>query len=344
MEISRYLGAVVLAAKDGLIFIHRAFGHAVLYRDRRRLLPEGERVPMQEDTIFDLASLTKLFTAMAAVQLAERGHLDLDEPVAGYLPRLSGRGKERITPRHLLTHTSGLPALVHLEDLSTHEERVSAVYRVPLLAEPGTRHLYGDPNMILSGWLVERVSGMPLDDYVRANITAQLGMTDTFYNPPESMRPRIAATEYKPDRGMVRGVVHDENAHALGGVAGHAGLFSTARDLAALAQSLLDGGGGILKESSVREMLSDQTPHLPGCAQGLGFELDREWYMDGLASPQTAGHTGFTGTSLVIDLRHRAFVILLTNRVHPTREGESINPQRRAVARALLEAVDQGLP
>ena len=344
VELSRYPGAVVLAAKNGLVFECEAFGHALLYSDSRKLLPEEERVPMEKDTIFDLASLSKLFTSIAAVQLAERGLLDLDEPVSSYLPRLSGGGKERITPRHLLTHTSGLPALVRLDELSTHEERVSAVYEAGLLAEPDASYLYGDLNMIATGWLVERVSGVPLDGFVARNITAPLDMTDTFYNPPESPLPRIAATEHKPGRGMIRGSVHDENAHSLGGVAGHAGVFSTARDLAVLAQSLLDGGAPVLGEEPVRQVLSNHNRHLPGCDHGLGFELNREWYMDGLASPEAAGHTGFTGTSLVLDRRSRSFVILLTNRVHPTREGESINPQRRAVARGLLQAVGQGRP
>ncbi len=170
-------------------------------------------------------------------------------------------------------------------------------------------------------------------------------MTDTMFNPPPRLVDRIAATEAQPwaGRPMIRGEVHDENAWSLGGVAGHAGLFSTAHDLAVLARTLLNGGryghARILEADTVRAMLVNENTEFPGDSHGLGFELDQRWYMDGLSTPVTFGHTGFTGTSVVIDPLSDSFVILLTNRVHPTRDWGSNNPSRRAVARDLARAL-----
>ncbi|MEJ7795620.1 MAG: serine hydrolase, partial [Nocardioides sp.] len=170
-------------------------------------------------------------------------------------------------------------------------------------------------------------------------------MRDTGYNPPASLLDRIAATEYQtsPARGMVRGTVHDENAWSLNGVAGHAGVFSTADDLAVLAQTVINGGTygkeRILSQQSVDALLHNENEEFPGNSHGLGFELDQRWYMDGLSSPDTAGHTGYTGTSIVIDRESRSFVILLTNRVHPSRGWGSNNPARRAVARDMALAL-----
>ena len=193
--------------------------------------------------------------------------------------------------------------------------------------------------MITAGKLVELATGQPLDQVVHDRITGPLGMRDTGYNPPASELDRIAATEYQtaPPRGMVRGSVHDENAWALNGVAGHAGVFSTADDLAVLAQTIINGGSygdtRILSEDSVDALMHNENAAFPGNSHGLGFELDQMWYMDGLVGPETAGHTGYTGTSIVIDRASKSFVILLTNRVHPSRNWGSNNPARRAVAR-----------
>src|SRR5699024_3509970 len=170
-------------------------------------------------------------------------------------------------------------------------------------------------------------------------------MVDTGYNPPAAKLQRIAATEYQevPDRGMVWGEVHDENAWSLGGVAGHAGIFSTLDDMAILSQTMLNGGwygeARILAEESVTAMITNENEEFPGDAHGLGFELNQRWYMSGLTSIRTAGHTGFTGTSLVIDFNSASFVILLTNRVHPSREWGSINPARRSAADGMADAM-----
>ena len=345
-----YAGAVVLAAKDGVIVQHAAVGKALRYSavgpapERVGVeLPAEQQIPMRPDTIFDLASVSKLFTAIVTMQLVERGLVDLDAPVAAYVPEFAAGGKEDVSVRMLLTHTSGLPAWSALyRDHPTPEQRRAAALATPLSAPPGTRYVYSDLGLISLGILVERVTGRSLDEVVRDGVTGPLGMVDTGYNPSPELRPRIAATEYQPyvGRGMVWGEVHDENAWSLGGVAGHAGIFSTAWDLAVLCQTLLNGGeyGGrrILREETVREMLVNYNAPLesayPESDRGLGFELNKHWYMMGLSSPVTFGHTGFTGTSIVVDPLSHSFVILLSNRVHPDREWGSNNVARRAVA------------
>ncbi|PRX50559.1 CubicO group peptidase (beta-lactamase class C family) [Prauserella shujinwangii] len=342
-----FSGAVGLLVHDGMVVDEYAVGSAVRYADGSGAeLPESERVPMRPDTIFDLASISKLFTSIAVMQLAERGRLDVTAPVARYLPEFGVHGKESITVRQLLTHTSGLePFLPLWRDWPDEESRIRAVMEVAPQSEPGSTYTYSDLNLITLGVLVERLAGAPLDQVVAERITGPLGMTDTGYNPPAAKLSRIAATEYQstPPRGMVRGEVHDENAWSLGGVAGHAGVFSTARDLAVLGQALLNGGSyageRILRPHTVREMFTNHNTGFPGDAHGLGFELDQLWYMGGLTSPGTAGHTGYTGTSFVLDPRSRSIAILLTNRVHPTRSWGSVNPARRAWATGLARAL-----
>ena len=301
---------------------------------------------MRRDTIFDLASVTKTFTTIAVMQQVEAGRVDLDEPVATYLPDFAQNGKDDVTIRHLLTHTGGLPAWLPLySDYETVEERLAAVLAVEPDAEPGAAYVYSDLSLITLGLVVEEVTGRPLDRVIAHGITRPLGMTDTMFNPPARLVDRIAATEAQPwaERPMIRGEVHDENAWSLGGVAGHAGLFSTAHDLAVLARTLLNGGRygheRILETDTVRAMLVNENAEFPGDSHGLGFELDQRWYMDALSTPVTFGHTGYTGTSVVIDPMSDSFVILLTNRVHPSRDWGSNNPARRAVARDLGRAI-----
>ncbi len=342
-----YAGGVVLAGHDGYVVQRAAAGYALRYADGSGTeLPREEWVPARTDTIFDLASVSKLFTSIALVQQVEAGRIDLDRTVASYLPAFAVNGKEAVTVRQLLTHTSGLPAWLPLwSSRPTPEERIQAVYEAKPVTAPGQAYLYSDLNMITAGKLVELAAGAPLDRVVHDRITGPLHLRDTGYNPPASRLDRVAATEYQtsPDRGMVRGSVHDENAWSLGGVAGHAGVFSTADDLAVLAQTIINGGSygrtRILRRSSVEALLQNENAAFPGNSHGLGFELDQRWYMDGLSSPETAGHTGYTGTSIVIDRATRSFVILLTNRVHPSRSWGSNNPARRAVARDLALAL-----
>ncbi|WP_394836723.1 serine hydrolase [Pendulispora rubella] len=338
-------GAVTMLVHDGVVVTHDVTGHALRYADKAGTeLPREQWVPMQADTLFDMASVSKLFTSILVMQQVEARRVDLDAPVSRYVPEFAANGKEAISVRRLLTHTSGLPSGLPLwRDWPDKPSRIKAALEAKLLNEPGTKYLYSDLNLIALGVLCERVAGRPLDVLVREGITAPLGMVDTGYNP--SARNRAAATEYEsvPPRGMVRGEVHDENTWALGGVAGHAGIFSTAADMAVLGQALLNGGTyrgrRILRASTIDQMLTDNNGAFPGNAHGLGFELDQMWYMDGLSSMRTAGHTGFTGTSFVVDFQSRSIAILLTNRVHPTRDWGSNNPSRRAVAQGLAQAL-----
>ncbi|GAA0510241.1 serine hydrolase domain-containing protein [Saccharopolyspora thermophila] len=340
-----YAGAVSLLVHDGVVVRREAVGREVRYADASGTeLPADQQEPMRTDTIFDVASISKLFTSIAVLQLVDAGEVGLDDPVAEYLPEFGVNGKESITIRQLLTHTSGLQAEAQLWKLPP-EQRIPWIMQLTPEHPPGTHYTYSDPNMITLGLLVERVAGAPLDRVVAERITGPLGMTDTGYNPPASELHRIAATEYEldPPRGMVRGQVHDENAWSLGGVAGQAGVFSTADDLAKLGQALLNGGvyGGhrVLSEDAVEQMLTNFNSAFPGNAHGLGFELDQRWYMAGLSAPRTAGHTGFTGTSLVIDPASRSVVVLLTNRVHPSRDWGSNNAARQALAQGLAQAL-----
>lgn len=341
-----YSGAAGLLAHDGKVVGKFSAGGAVRFDRNGNELPPNQQVPARENTIFDMASVTKLFTSVAVMQLIERGDVELSAPVARYLPAFGSNGKASITVEQLLTHTSGLEATMPLwKDYPDRTSRIGAVLSAEPVNEPGTEYQYSDLNLITLGELVGKLTGKRLDHYVHDNITAPLGMTDTGFNPPASKRDRIAATEYQsePDRGMVRGVAHDENAWSLDGVAGHAGIFSTVRDMGVLGQALLNGGvyGGerILKERSVRDMLTNRNQEFPDHAHGLGFELDQDWYMGELSSPVTAGHTGYTGTSFVIDPNSQSMAILLTNRVHPTREWGSINDARETWATSMSRAL-----
>ena len=338
-----YAGAVGLMGHRGVLVAREVCGHALRYATDEDELPRGEWVPTRRSTIYDLASVTKLFTSLATVQLIEEGRVRLHDPVARHLPEFAAGGKDEVTVRHLLTHTSGLVATLPLwSDWPTPEERIAAVMDEPPTDPPGSTYRYSDLNLITLGVLVERLRGASLDRVVRERITDPLGMRDTGFTPQE--RHRCAATEYQSDpaRGMVRGEVHDENAWSLGGVAGHAGVFATADDLAVLAQTLLGGGGypggRILRPESVAMLIRNYNDEFPDDAHGLGFELDQPWYMDELSGPRTAGHTGYTGTSLVIDFDTGSFAILLTNRVHPSRDWGGNNPSRRAWARGLARA------
>lgn len=342
-----YASAVGLMAHQGKIVSTHATGYSRLYADGAETkLPESERIAATEETIYDLASVTKLFTSLLVMQQVEKGLLDLDRTYASYVPEFGNNGKESITLRQMLTHTSGLKPWIPLWSAhSTKEARIQAVMDTTPDNEPGTTYTYSDLNLISLGLLVEQVTGQPLDEALEAGITGPLGLEDTEFNPPASKLPRIAATEYQaaPARGVVWGEVHDENAWSLGGVSGHAGLFSTVSDMSILAQTMLNGGAyqgvRILEESTVEQLLKNENEEFPGNAHGLGFELDQMWFMGGLSNPRAAGHTGYTGTSIVIDYASRSFAILLTNRVHPSRSWGSNNPARRAVADGLAGAL-----
>ncbi|MER6347127.1 serine hydrolase [Streptomyces sp. NPDC001595] len=350
-----YAGAVLLAGRGGTVALHRPIGMAVRYAaydertDTGVEFPAERQLPMAEDTVFDLASVSKLFTSLLAVQQIERGALELEGTVASYLPEFGAAGKQDITVRQLLTHTSGFRAWIPLYNAPTRAEKLRLIWDEAPLNPPGTRYLYSDLNLITLQLVLESITGRGLDTLLHDEITAPLGMHHTRYNPPASWRPRIAATEdaRKPwsglDRGLVWGEVHDENAHSLGGVAGHAGVFSTAWDLAVLARTLLNGGvygrTRILRPESVELMFTDFNTAFPGDEHGLGFELYQHWYMGAMATPRTAGHTGFTGTSLVLDPTTDSFLVVLGNSVHPVRTWRSGSAPRVAAANNLARAV-----
>jgi CubicO group peptidase (beta-lactamase class C family) len=345
-----YAGAVTLLGHDGKVVTRTATGMALKYADGAGTeLPPDQQIPMRTDTIFDMASVSKLFTSIVVMQLVEKGKVGLDTPIASYVPEFGENGKQAITVRQALTHTTGLPSWLPLWSAQPDPaSRMQMALTAKLTSVPGTKYLYSDLNLIALGELAHRVTGKTLDKLVADGITKPLRMKDTGYNPDPRKKPRIAATEFQtaPPRGMVWGSVHDENAWSLGGVAGHAGVFSTADDLAVLAQTFINGGsyGGarILKESSVTAMITNFNQAFPGNDHGLGFELNQRWYMGGLTGPRAAGHTGYTGTSIVIDFDSRSFAILLTNRVHPSRNWGSNNPARRAVVQGLALALGVG--
>lgn len=350
-----YAGAVLLAGRGGTVALHRPIGEAVRYAaydettDTGVEFPPERQIPMAEDTVFDLASISKLFTSILAVQQIERGALELEAAVATYLPDFAGGGKQTITVRQLLTHTSGFRPWIPLYQEPTREGKLRMLWKEVPASAPGSAYLYSDLNLISLQLILEEITGRTLDVLLRDEITAPLGMHRTRYNPPASWKPRIAATEDARlpwsglERGLVWGEVHDENAYSFDGVAGHAGVFSCAWDLAVLARTLLNGGvygrSRILAEDSVDLLFTDFNTAFPGDEHGLGFELYEHWYMGAMATPRSAGHTGFTGTSLVLDPSTDTFLVVLGNSVHPVRSWRSGSAPRVATANQLARAV-----
>lgn len=284
-----------------------------------------ERRAMHESTVFDMASVTKVVaTTTAVLQLLEAGEWRLDDPVHRFWPEFH-RG---ITLRHLLTHTSGLPAWRPLYETSEGPEQYrSALESIELEYETGSKVVYSCLGFLVLGGLVELITGMPFDQYCTRYIFGPLGMSDSHFNPLPRVKERCAATEWRAGTDRpVQGVVHDENARGRGGVAGNAGLFSTAKDMGRFCLAMLNGGSyagrRILGRTTVELATRDHTPHLDD-SRGLGWvvKASRTHSSAGdLMSPAAFGHTGFTGTSLWIDPVNDLYVVLLTNRVHPTRE------------------------
>jgi CubicO group peptidase (beta-lactamase class C family) len=344
-----FSGAVTMLVHNGVIVHRHNAGMALRYADENGTeLPADQQIPMRDDTIFDMASISKLFTSIIALQLAQEHKIDLTKPVAQYLPGYGVNGKDTITSVMLLTHTSGLkpdPVPSLWQGYPDVPSRKAAILNETPQSPPGTAYIYSDENMLSLQLLEEHVTGQPLDKLVRDRITGPLHMVDTGYNPPASKKHRVAAEEYEiaQGRGLVWGSVHDENAWSLDGIAGHAGIFSTADDMAILAQMLLNGGTykghRILQQRMVDQMMVNYNTKFPGDDHGLGFELNQRWYMGGLTGTRTMGHTGFTGTTIVIDPDSRSIAIVLTNHVHPNRNWGSVNLAREAVATGLAKAM-----
>ncbi|GAA0989505.1 hypothetical protein GCM10009555_073640 [Acrocarpospora macrocephala] len=323
--------AVAIIGVDGVPMAAAVAGEVVRYADAAGTLA-AERPAARIDTIFDIASITKLFTTVVVLSLAEDERLGLDEPVATWLPGYYG-DRPAVTVRHLLTHTSGLPPVQHVDAAPPGDPRWDLMLSTP--SGPPVEYVYSDVGMITLGRVAEIAGGAPLDVLVRDRVTGPLGLADTTYLPDPGLVPRIAATEYKPWRGgCVRGQVHDETAHALGGVAGHAGLFSTAGDLLRFGEMLRTGGAGVISPDTVAEMTRDQNVTGADFRQGLGVRIGDPAIVGPLSDAY--GHSGFTGTSLVIDPGHTLTVVLLTNNIHPRRGRPGIRDLRTATATAAL--------
>ncbi|HVW03678.1 MAG TPA: exo-beta-N-acetylmuramidase NamZ domain-containing protein [Vicinamibacterales bacterium] len=326
-------GAVLVVGRGDTIVWRKAYG-------RRAVTPASE--PMTLDTIFDLASLTKvLATAPAVMQLVEQGRLRLSDPVVTYIPEFGAHGKERITILDLLTHMSGLPPDLDLTTTwSGHGEAIRRAADETPQAPRGQRFIYSDVNFLLLADIVARVSGEAFETYVARHILTPLGMRDTMFLPPASLRARIAPTT----AAIARGVVHDPTARRMGGVAGQAGLFGTADDLARFCRMMLHGGAlgpaRVLSPLAVSRMTSPATPVDEPNVRGLGWDLDSSYSANrgDLFPLGSYGHTGFTGGSIWIDPATRVFVVLLSNRVHPD-GGGNVTPLRAKVATVVASAV-----
>jgi beta-glucosidase-like glycosyl hydrolase/uncharacterized protein YbbC (DUF1343 family) len=312
-----------------------------------RLSYDEEAPGVTTDTIYDLASLTKvLATTIMAMILEDEGALELDKPVVDYLPLFVGPGKEKVTVRQLLTHSSGLVAYGDLyTEISGKKAYLERLQGMELDYEPGTKSVYSDYGMILLGEVLERVAGQPMDVFLEERVYGPLGMTDTGFLPAADLLERIAPTENDPWRGyMVRGEVHDENAHALGGIAPHAGLFGTAGDLARFLQMILNGGVFEHQRIVSRQIVEEWTRRagVPDSDRATGWDTKsaEKSSAGNFFSPTSFGHLGYTGTSIWVDPERDLFVILLTNRVHPTRENNLIRRVRPAVADAVVRALD----
>jgi uncharacterized protein YbbC (DUF1343 family) len=331
-------GAVLIIGHHGQVVYRKAYGSSAI-------VPHREA--MQLDTIFDCASLTKVVvTTTALMQLWEQGKFRTTDPVAKYLPEFAQNGKQNISIRQLLVHYSGLPEDL---DLVKKWEGKDVAYRMAFELAPdrpsGSAFVYSDINFIVLGALVERLSGETLDAYAAKHIFEPLGMKDTRFLPPAFWLPRIAPTEDDENHRLLRGVVHDPTTRRMGGVAGHAGMFSSADDLATFARALLDGGRGVLTAATIAKMTAPQQPVNGAALRGFGWDIDSPFSTNRgeLLPVGSFGHTGFTGTSLWIDPTTETYIVLLTNAVHmnaiPGHEKGSAVSLRTRVATAVAAAL-----
>ena len=339
LRLGKMPGCVVLVGHQGHVVYHNAFGH-------RQLVPEKQ--PMQLDTVFDMASLTKpIATATSVMTLVERGEVDLEAPIATYIPEFGANGKDKITVKQLLTHNGGLIPDNELEDyVNGPEEAFQKIYALGTYVDPGTEFVYTDVGFIVLAELVHRMTGKNIHEYSQEVIFAPLGMTETGYLPVASLRARAAVTQERDGRPM-RGEVHDPRAWAMGGIAGHAGLFSTARDLAKYAQMLINDGTWrgvrVLNPETVRLMRAPV--QVSSGLRTLGWDMRSPYSSNrgDFFSKAAFGHGGFTGTTLWIDPEQDLFVIFLSNRVHPDGNG-LVNPLAGRIGTIAGGAIDLELP
>ncbi len=327
-------GAVCLIGSGDEILHRKAYGYLSFDKTRQ---------PMTMETIFDAASLTKVVATTSAIaRLYEMGKIDIDAPVTKYLPEYR---YGTITVRQLLTHYSGLRPDVDLEpEWSGYGTGIKLALQDVPVNKPGEKFVYSDINFVLLGEIIQRLSNSTFPEFVNREIFVPLDMTNTMFNPPVALRSRIAPTErLKGKTVALQGVVHDPTARFMGGAAGHAGMFSTADDLAGFARMMLSGGGNIFRLATVKMLTSPQSPAGKAAVRGLGWDIDSPY-----SSPRGDllpiggfGHTGFTGTSMWMDPSSNTYIILLTNSVHPTRK-PAISPLRRAVATSAAYQVAVG--
>src|SRR5947207_2862332 len=346
-------GAVVLVARHGRVVWRKAYGARAV---------EPQREAMTTDTIFDLASLTKVVATTSSIMiLIEKGKGRLSDSLVRFIPEMKGGGRDAITIEELLTHMTGFAPDFDLRDRWLgYDEAIKRLYREPLRSQPGTRFVYSDINYIALGEVVHRVSGLMLDEFAKRNIFAPLGMRDTGFRPDAKLKSRIAPTEkrrgqmnYLGDTGAdagpeaeqwLRGQVHDPTSFRMGGVAGHAGLFSTADDLAIFCQMLLNGGvfNGvqILSPMTIATLTRPRAVAENGSARGLGWDIATSFSANkgDLFPLGSFGHTGFTGTSIWIDPSSDSFVVFLSNRVHPDGKGD-VGPLRGRIASIVASSI-----
>jgi CubicO group peptidase (beta-lactamase class C family) len=340
---SAFPGAVVAVGYRDSVVLLAAVGHYGANDPR----------PVSTETIYDLASLTKVIgLTTATMMLVDEGTLDLDAPVQRYVPAFQGAHKDRVLIRHLLTHSSGLPAWRPLyAETNTRQEALALVDTTALLRQPGDTFIYSDLGAITLAQVVESITGQGLDQFLAARLFGPLGMTSTRYLPPSRWRDRIAPTEIDTvfRHRLLRGEVHDENAGRLGGVSGHAGLFSSAPDLARFARWLLDTRAARTPPFAaprrpsppVVQQFTRRQAIPPGSSRALGWDTPSENSSAGTKmGPNAFGHTGFTGTSIWFDPDRDLFIILLTNRVNPTRANTKILQVRRRVADLVNDALN----
>ncbi|GAA2512494.1 serine hydrolase domain-containing protein [Winogradskya humida] len=350
-----YAGAVALVVVDGRTTLHTAVGNALRYKAGPVELAAAKRVAMRTDSIFDLASITKVYTALLVLQLVDKGKVDLQAPIQQYLPEFAGTGKAAITVAQLLAHTSALPVGAKVTGMSDNAARWNSVMSTALVkgGVPGDTFRYSSVGLMVLGRLVEKLTGKSLDRALKDNLVTPLGLKDTGFLPLEWVgdKQRLVATDARTSRGLLRGTVHDDVANVLGGVAGHAGVFATAKDVAVIGQLMLNGGTyngkRVLSAEVLRKALTnvnkgkkaiDAERPKRTADHGLGVEMNQTWFMGRLASATSFGHTGFTGTSLLVVPAKKMVVVFLTNRAHPNWSWSDPDTHRVAVHNAIAIA------
>ena len=335
---SAFPGAVVLVSKDGKIIYEKGFGHFTY---------ESSSSSVTNKTIYDIASLTKAIATTSAVMICfDKNLFELDDPVSKYIPEFAQNGKANITIKNLLLHNSGLPAWKKFYSLNlSAEEIINDINKLKIDYEPGTKTVYSDLGFIVLGKLVEKVSGRSLNEFCKEEIFKPLNMAETFFNPPDSLKYQIAPTEFDNYWRMkqIHGEVHDETASLLDGVAGHAGLFSTASDIAKLLNMILNKGtynGKQLIKPETVELFTKRFSEKSTRALGWDTKSETRSSAGNYFDKVSFGHLGFTGTSVWIDPTRNLFVVFLTNRVYPSRVNKMIFSIRPKLHDAVIHAID----